>query len=316
MFITDKFLKMGASHTMCQDYIITGDDPFPYMILSDGCSMVGDPKQRIVPDTDIGSRILCHSAIKWLKEHQSEISYQGMNGNMMAREISLKAVEACRYFETEPAYCLSATLIMVFYTQGNFYMYMFGDGIIQINYTNGEHMYFKHDYSPNFPAYPIYRIMGYEKYKKENVALTVESSRNSRNEPNVMTPFRYCQSASLINNIIIASDGLESFAWHPTSLDYKPYFNSLARMEGEDPEAIKNQLAHVTHAIDYRHEHHQGRVLSLEEVTEDLLTFKTINKGFLQRTVKNRLKKLEGKGFTHYDDLSIGCMIRMEDYDN
>lgn len=47
---TNSFYQIGRDHKVCEDYAICGMEPFPYTILSDGCSTG--------KHTDVGSRIL------------------------------------------------------------------------------------------------------------------------------------------------------------------------------------------------------------------------------------------------------------------
>ena len=54
----DHYMTIGSSHQVCEDYIISGTEPFPYIILSDGCSSS--------KDTDIGARILAQCAKNYL----------------------------------------------------------------------------------------------------------------------------------------------------------------------------------------------------------------------------------------------------------
>ena len=59
MISTDIFLEIGAQHKICEDYIVHGDDPVPYIILADGCSTADD--------TEMGARILCHLAKQYIR---------------------------------------------------------------------------------------------------------------------------------------------------------------------------------------------------------------------------------------------------------
>ena len=34
----DTFIEIGDQHKVCEDYIIMGNDPVPFIVLSDGCS--------------------------------------------------------------------------------------------------------------------------------------------------------------------------------------------------------------------------------------------------------------------------------------
>lgn len=54
------YYQIGKDHKVCEDYALCGTEPFPYAILSDGCSSVND--------SDIGSRILVSMAKKTFKD--------------------------------------------------------------------------------------------------------------------------------------------------------------------------------------------------------------------------------------------------------
>jgi hypothetical protein len=62
MIQTDIFRRIGATHAVCEDYIIEGNKPFPFIILADGCSTA--------KNTDMGARILCHLAKQYVMYRQ------------------------------------------------------------------------------------------------------------------------------------------------------------------------------------------------------------------------------------------------------
>lgn len=57
---SDCYFEIGHSHTICQDYALTGkiNDVLSYAIISDGCSSS--------PLVDVGARLLAHSAKEYL----------------------------------------------------------------------------------------------------------------------------------------------------------------------------------------------------------------------------------------------------------
>ena len=61
----DHLLKKGKTHKICEDYIISGYNPAPYIILSDGCSSS--------KNTDVGARVLCHVAKQYLENSKDSI---------------------------------------------------------------------------------------------------------------------------------------------------------------------------------------------------------------------------------------------------
>ena len=54
MLQIDSYFTNGKVNKVCQDYVIHGETPVPYVILCDGCSSS--------KFTDVGARILAHSA--------------------------------------------------------------------------------------------------------------------------------------------------------------------------------------------------------------------------------------------------------------
>ena len=55
----DTFSKIGKTHKICEDYILSGTKPFPYIIISDGCSSS--------EGTDMGARLLCFLAQQYIR---------------------------------------------------------------------------------------------------------------------------------------------------------------------------------------------------------------------------------------------------------
>ena len=101
MIQTDTFLKIGDQHKVCEDYIIEGFLPVPFIILADGCSSSRD--------TEMGARILCHLAKQYLYYRGCdlyELDYHKMgswvihNAELTVRHLGLRAE------------CLDATLIV------------------------------------------------------------------------------------------------------------------------------------------------------------------------------------------------------------
>lgn len=144
MIKLDTILKKGKSHKICEDYIIRGYDPFPYIILSDGCSSSDD--------TDIGARILCHLAKQFLQYYGYDEDMMKMgdwiiyNAELTARQLGLRKS------------CLDATLIVAVYVEGgSFFVYVYGDGCV-ITLKDNRWVVYNYEYSNNTPFYLSYQI--------------------------------------------------------------------------------------------------------------------------------------------------------------
>jgi len=115
----DTYIKGGASHTICEDYILSGMLPRPYIIISDGCSSSDN--------TETGARILSHLAKQYLNyraDYLDDIEKNEMgnwiahNAEMVARQLGL------------PTSCLDATLIVAIKEEFQIRVIFFGDGFV------------------------------------------------------------------------------------------------------------------------------------------------------------------------------------------
>lgn len=146
----DSFLEIGSSHKVCEDYIIHGNEPFPYIILSDGCSSSDN--------TEMGARILCHLAKQYLSYKKNQLlpfnsdnmgSWIIHNAELVARQLGLKL----------PA--LDATLIVAYYNQDSecIHTHFFGDGsLIYFNNEINGVINTTFEYSNNAPYYLSYLV--------------------------------------------------------------------------------------------------------------------------------------------------------------
>jgi hypothetical protein len=282
----DTFLKIGHSHTICQDYILSGTDPCPFIILADGCSQADD--------SDIGARILCHSALGILKSLQSYLA--SVDPDELGQWIINGAMRAKKYFHTKID-CLDATLTIAYKFEKNYYVYMYGDGVIYRTDHEGNTRPFRRYYKPNAPAYLRYRIDGYNNYKESNVASFMEiGGLCDQVEDNVMEPFFHKFSEDNVKSLVIASDGIESFIYKD-ELMYKTMFNILKQR------IINGKLEPLQHIIV------PPKTVEIDflEVCEEMTNFKLTSGPFLKRRVKKVMKNYLKEGFVNDDDLSIGC---------
>jgi len=269
----DHLLKIGKSHKVCEDYIISGYDPVPYIILSDGCSSS--------KDTDIGARILCLVAKQYLQYHKNSI--QSINEFKMGQYIIHKADTLMIQLGLMNTFSLDATLIVAYYHDGLIKIIMYGDGTIistQKNCIKIETI----DYTKNTPYYLSYSINKERKdiYHDNKIIKTIEqyySCGDLGKDSLIVTTQEYDKeyvSTYLIKpdkdkTILICSDGISSF---------------LNREQSE--------------------------FLHFRDFIDDFISFKTLKGEFLQRRLlskKGAITKLEQYGYEHIDDLSIGAFV-------
>ena len=291
----DSFLKIGHSHTICQDYILSGTDPCPYIILSDGCS--GSK------DSDIGSRILCHTALTYLKDNQSRLDK--LDGEQMGLKIILDSAGIKNNFHTKHD-SLDATLTIIYYYKNNFWIYMFGDGVV---YWKSPREYYYHAricFKPNIPAYLRYKIYDFERYQKEHVVSFIDTTRGEvvhNHDPFV--PYTDVLHKDDIETLIITSDGIESFMYDEQVL-YKTMYNKLYKRlnNWNVQENLHEIIKDIKEEI---FEDSKSFGFGYKEIMKDICQFKNTNGIFLKRRVKKLMRNYLKQGFVNDDDLAIGC---------
>lgn len=200
MIHTDIFLEIGSQHKICEDYIISGMLPQPYIILADGCSSSNG--------TEMGARILCHLAKQYLQyraDDLHDLDYKKMgrwiihNAEMSARQLGLSIS------------CLDATLIVAYTIDNVIKLFMYGDGAIFIKEGDTIKSW-KIDFSGNAPYYLSYLIDDfrhelYHNEKHDLILNTNEAQASFAYDCNV----EYTFVKSELDCLMIASDGIFSF---------------------------------------------------------------------------------------------------------
>lgn len=197
MITTDHFLKMGKDHNVCEDYIISGTDPFPYVILADGCSSS--------ENTDIGARLLCLLAKKHLLPRFTDYYHLGNSVIESAKLIAtmLGANKTCLY----------STLIVSWLVDNLIHVYVYGDGNILATRKSGTVRNINISFTNNAPYYLAYwnnekDIKEYKEWKTEKI-VTDSPYGTEHYFPDSYTTYTF--SLNEYKSILIASDGIETF---------------------------------------------------------------------------------------------------------
>jgi len=269
----DTFLKGGAGHSICQDYILSGMLPRPYIIISDGCSSSSN--------SETGARILSHLAKQYLRYRADYLD--DLNKNEMGDWIAHNAEMIARQLGL-PTSCLDATLIVAIKQELDVRVIFFGDGFAYgISSRLGTTMLDEVFYTNNAPYYLSYRIdpNRNELYQQMGNSVTVVTKHKGDIDPD---PIEACYSYEMpistsfpiseFHTVIVSSDGLASFLMpNPIDPDKRIKLDPMWLME-DHFSAFKNKTGE-----------------------------------FLRRRCKRAIEEFEKKGAIHFDDFSMGAFL-------
>lgn len=232
----DTFLRIGKQHAMCEDYIISGEDPCPYVILADGCSSS--------KHTDLGARLLCWSTKFFLETnpvgylpHESAIADFTIH--------NVKSIIDLLHMDSS---CLDTTLMVSFLYNCAIYVYAYGDGNIITISNDDEVSWYKISYGLNAPDYLSYHIDAHRKQLFENLQgneRKVIKYKLSWDEPLKLHNYYrfFIFPLTDYKSILIASDGIETFL-HPETgpIDNKEILRQLVAFKNTNGEFVKRRM--------------------------------------------------------------------------
>lgn len=229
MIHTDTFLTIGSSHQVCEDYIISDQNPFPYVILADGCSSS--------KNTDMGARILCLLAKQYLLYRKDESRFPILDYEQMGSWIIHNAEMTARQLGLNRS-CLNATLIIAYVVDDFYHVYMYGDGVVIVEENDGAIRIADVEYTKNAPYYLGYRLSQEDTVEYHNLNQDLTITTNDKT-----TKYAYDYEThwlfpcSEFKKLLIASDGIASFMEnkiHPVSInDVTKEFLAYKSTKGE-----------------------------------------------------------------------------------
>ena len=268
----DTFIEIGSQHKVCEDYIISGNDPMPYIILADGCSSSNN--------TEMGARILCYLAKQYLKnkssQHLSILGYHDHND--MGAWIIHNAEMAARLLGLSlPS--LDATLIIAYQHENYIRVHMYGDGCIFTRFRNSDTTeLLTVEYAQNAPYYLTYLTDSERRHLYSEMEIDkyvhIDNSKSEEQITNHVANHGeslYSYNIDSYSLVLIASDGIESFI--------KPEGNYIQR-------------------------------ISPRYIIEPCIAFKSTKGEFLKRRMNKQMKIFDVANIHHYDDLSVGVFIQ------
>ena len=262
----DTFIEIGSQHKVCEDYIISGRDPVPYIILSDGCSTANN--------TEMGARILCHLAKQFLLYNRDDLHHMdywklGMwvihNAEQTARQLGLSRS------------CLTATLIVAYHLDNNLRIMIYGDGSFVTVGQMGSIEITSVEFESNAPYYLVYAIDQFrsdlynEKSPDKFVNKIYGDASSYKEQFAYDHPLVYNINTTLNPLVLVMSDGVDSFLHHTEpqpAEQIMPLFTNFKNIKGE---FLKRRLNKQMKSFEKSGIHHYddfsiGAFLKVEEM--------------------------------------------------
>lgn len=282
---SDSAFYIGTTHKVCEDYTVHGED---YIIVSDGCS--GSP------DTDIGARIVCKSAVKY-KAYRVVKSVLAPLSSKMGELIGL------------PKQAIDVTFLSGHLEEEKFIIQMIGDGHIIIKSKDGIIYVISTEYKRSAPYYISYLR------NEEDDKLWDSISNND-----------YEVEYTIINGEDIKTykqDEKYSFdkdTFLP-AIDF--FFNPKGNRIVLNPELFEwvalssDGLGSFYEIIETETSSYQKRIPYLD-IVQELFKIKNTNGRFVQRRLNKFRKVCTKKGWYNGDDISLAviCMEKEDVYKN
>jgi len=272
MLNVDHFLKKGATHHICEDYVYSkSTSNRTFVLLSDGCSSS--------PDTDVGARILVHQAKSLLEKDSfvtDTIGFEHGWFGMRVIELS-KGIMNMLFFPTES---LDATLGVIVVVGDDAYVALYGDGTICVK-DKSEYIDSKtYSFSNNAPYYLSYWL----DEGRRNIYL-LDGGKLVEEEGCVRERFLYWSNPPIYRKAIHVIVYKFSLIEYPV----------VAIMSDGVGSFVKG-----------------GEVLQLTDVLSEFMSFKSMKGEFVKRRVKRAIRDFEKEGYKHSDDISVGAVYREE----
>lgn len=211
---TDCHYCIGAAHLFCQDYAIHATQPFPHIILADGCSAA--------PNSDIGARLLVLNAQHLLAQFAAigdDMEAHSAQHWPLGQRLVRRAARHARMLGVD-ADVLDATLLIAWCQEGKVYVHLYGDGCIAVRNSEGAVAVLQVEYADNAPYYLSYLLdaerdaMYREQVADLRTAQTIhywQQSGTSYRPQLLDTPSVFRFDLNVSHTVAVATDGLYSF---------------------------------------------------------------------------------------------------------
>jgi len=279
---TDCAFSIGATHTVCQDYALTGEYS---VVIADGCS------GSVL--SDFGSRVLSVTAMNKMSELQSLHDLDESELILLARP-SAKVLNL-------PSECLDATLLCASKIEEAAEAVCYGDGVIAVKLDNRDTLVINIEYIDNYPFYINYLFDKTGRYKNWEV------DHNQRIV--TFSVIRENGDIEIINDNCDAS----------TRLGYNGVEVGLIRVMDRKTivETIAPEVESIMVMSDGVHTFYQtvvsgtskhNEIISYHDVLKELLNFKSYTGRFVQRRMNKFIKFCKKNNWGYGDDISVAAI--------
>ncbi len=194
----DHYYTIGKAHTICEDFAIQGDNPIPFIVLSDGCSASHN--------THIGARILT-LATQHIIENTTAwpLSYAQFGQQLI--EVAWQVAQDMHL----PSSVLDATVMLAFLYQEDILVYVYGDGCLLFTDQHDNLGTIEIAFTHNAPYYLTYwndkdRQQEYAQYDPSPLIL-IDSVHGQSSPKSFNEELAFCLPLSQFKMVAIASDG-------------------------------------------------------------------------------------------------------------
>lgn len=277
---TDRALRIGSTHSLCQDYVIarngSADAGGPYVILSDGCSSSSD--------TDIGARLL-------VKAVERFITAQDVFATLAIDDVEVLHRDAARLtlgwadVLGVPSQSVDATLMTIQVKGERLIVACSGDGIILLESQTGTVDLFVISSPSGYPYYPSYA------WQPERLSELVSNDRTTKE----LKHFRRDSAAERFTLLeVTTSNSLTEVC----DFNAREYRYAAVASDGINSFYLTRQSDNGKRVED----------VNLLDVLDMFWKFKNFNGAFVERRLNRFTKDAYANGWQHADDLSLGVI--------
>jgi len=232
----DSYYEIGNDHVVCDDYALHGQvNGMYYAIVADGCSSS--------KNTDIGSRIVAHSAVVALSKINdpsflspekdsllvdAPFPVSSALGNLILGELHHMSKSILL-----PSSAFDSTLVLLLLYKNRLWHFMWGDGSIIWSY--GDQLQLLqvkyHDEAPYYLSYQLDPIRDHaycEQFKWQNKEICYTLGFDSRHFSEPLQPYFEYKDLDYFNNydsvsVVVTTDGIDSYNHLPVEIAAKQY---------------------------------------------------------------------------------------------